>query len=97
MSFIVVTFAIVLAHFLYLFLSRLFLSPLAKIPGPKLAAFTSWYEFYYDVIKPGKFVWHIQDLHIKYGMCMDFLSAVSCHWCLVQAAYAYRTDCKNWT
>jgi hypothetical protein len=51
----------------YLVLRRLVFSPLAKIPGPKLAALTSWYEFYYDVIKPGQFVFHIQDLHDQYG------------------------------
>lgn len=51
---------------------RLFLSPLAKIPGPKLAALTSWYEFYYDVIKQGKYVWKIKDLHEEYGEhCLD--------------------------
>ena len=48
-------------------INRLFLSPLAHIPGPKLAALTSWYEFYYDVVKPGKFVWKIKDLHAEYG------------------------------
>ncbi len=47
---------------------RLFLSPLAHIPGPKLAALTSWYEFYYDVVKPGRFVWKIKDLHAEYGL-----------------------------
>ncbi|KAA6406431.1 MAG: cytochrome P450 [Lasallia pustulata] len=45
----------------------LYFSPIAKIPGPKLAALTSWCEFYYDVIKPGQFVWHIKDLHEQYG------------------------------
>lgn len=49
---------------------RVFLSPLAKFPGPKLAALSSWYEFYHDVVQPGKFTTHIQDLHRIYGMCM---------------------------
>jgi hypothetical protein len=46
---------------------RLYLSPLAKFPGPKLAAATRWYEFYYEVVKRGKFQFHINDLHKKYG------------------------------
>ena len=47
---------------------RLVLSPLAAFPGPKLAALTNWYEFYYDVILQGKFTFKIQELHKKYGM-----------------------------
>ncbi|KAH6721507.1 cytochrome P450 family protein [Leptodontidium sp. MPI-SDFR-AT-0119] len=46
---------------------RLVLSPLAAFPGPKLAALTNWYEFYYDVILQGKFTSKIQELHKKYG------------------------------
>jgi len=46
---------------------RLFFGSLAHIPGPRLAALTSWYEFYYDVIKPGQYVWKIKDLHAEYG------------------------------
>ena len=48
-------------------LYRLFLSPIANIPGPTLAALTSWYECYYDVIKPGQYVWKIKELHAQYG------------------------------
>ena len=59
--------ALLIAQVVYLAVYRLFLSPLGKIPGPKLAALTSWYEFYYDVILPGQFVWHIQELHSQYG------------------------------
>ena len=46
---------------------RLFLSPLAKFPGPKLAAVTYLYEGYYDVVKRGKYTFKIRDLHAEYG------------------------------
>jgi hypothetical protein len=48
---------------------RLYLSPIAKFPGPKLAALTYWYEFYYDVIKRGMYIWEIEKMHQKYGEC----------------------------
>ncbi|KAL8784865.1 MAG: hypothetical protein Q9195_008858 [Heterodermia aff. obscurata] len=46
---------------------RLYLDPLAKFPGPKLAALTLWYEFYYDVIKRGKYTFEIEKMHEAYG------------------------------
>ncbi|KAL9094343.1 MAG: hypothetical protein Q9165_003484 [Trypethelium subeluteriae] len=46
---------------------RLFLHPLAKFPGPRLAALTRWYEGYYDVIKNGQYEFKIQELHRIYG------------------------------
>ncbi|KAK2809424.1 hypothetical protein FQN50_003883 [Emmonsiellopsis sp. PD_5] len=46
---------------------RLYLSPLAKFPGPKLAAATLWYEFYYDNIRRGQYTFKIIELHKKYG------------------------------
>jgi hypothetical protein len=42
---------------------RVYLSPLAKFPGPKLAALTLWYEFYYDVWLGGQYIWKIRELH----------------------------------
>ncbi|KAG6004627.1 hypothetical protein E4U21_000903 [Claviceps maximensis] len=46
---------------------RLYFHPLAGIPGPKLAAATSWYEFYYEVIGRGVFCWQIKRMHDMYG------------------------------
>ncbi len=46
---------------------RLYLHPLAKFPGPKLAAGTFLYEGYYDVIKRGKYVHRIEEMHRQYG------------------------------
>jgi hypothetical protein len=46
---------------------RLFFHPLRKIPGPKLAAITYWYEFYQDVILQGNYVKVYPDLHKQYG------------------------------
>ncbi|KAL2819598.1 cytochrome P450 [Aspergillus cavernicola] len=45
----------------------LFFHPLRNIPGPKKAAIWSFYEFYYDVIKDGTYIWEIEKMHQKYG------------------------------
>ncbi|KAL4884660.1 putative cytochrome P450 [Aspergillus karnatakaensis] len=37
------------------------------VSRPWLAAATGWYEFYYDIIKGGKHVYKIEELHKKYG------------------------------
>ena len=54
---------------LYSAVWRLYFSPLSKFPGPRLAAMTLWYEFYYDVLKDGggKYIWEIQRMHNIYG------------------------------
>lgn len=46
---------------------RLWLSPLAHFPGPKLAAMTMWYEFYYDSFLEGQYTFRIAEMHRKYG------------------------------
>lgn len=46
---------------------NLFFSPLAKFPGPKIAAATHWYEFYYDFWLNGKYIYEIEKMHQKYG------------------------------
>ena len=46
---------------------RLYLSPIAKFPGPKLAALSLWYEFYHDVVRGGQYCFKINELHDQYG------------------------------
>lgn len=46
---------------------RLYLHPIAKFPGPKLAAFTRYYEAYYDVFRGGQYTFKIAEMHRKYG------------------------------
>ncbi|MCJ1252172.1 hypothetical protein MMC30_009411 [Trapelia coarctata] len=59
--------AAVALYTLYGALYRLYLAPVAKFPGPKLTALTFWYEFYYDVIKCGSYVYRIKEMHEEYG------------------------------
>lgn len=60
--------ALSIAYYICLVLYRLFFHPLAKFPGPKLAAATNLYEYYFDVAKRGMFIWEIERMHEKYGM-----------------------------
>lgn len=57
---------------------RLWLSPLSKFPGPKLAAATLWYEFYYDAICHGKYTFEIMKMHKKYGSCQAPIKVTTC-------------------
>ncbi|EWZ99978.1 hypothetical protein FOWG_00345 [Fusarium oxysporum f. sp. lycopersici MN25] len=54
-------------YWLCLVFYRLFLHPLRNVPGPKVAAATSWYEFYQDVILDGHYIKDYPRLHEKYG------------------------------
>jgi hypothetical protein len=45
---------------------NLYFSPLAKFPGPKLAAATGWYEAFHD-IWDNDFHEVIEKMHEKYG------------------------------
>ncbi|KAJ4147575.1 hypothetical protein LMH87_002087 [Akanthomyces muscarius] len=46
---------------------RLWYSPIAHLPGPKLAALTQYYEFYYDIILGGQYTFRIVEMHKQYG------------------------------
>lgn len=58
---------VVACYTLYGAIHRLYFSPVASFPGPKLAALTFWYEIYYDIIKHGRYTWKIMELHKHYG------------------------------
>ncbi|KAF2119463.1 putative P450 monooxygenase [Lophiotrema nucula] len=56
-----------LLYLLSLAIYRLSLDPLRKFPGPRLAAATQLYEFYYDFIAGGQYTFRILEMHKKYG------------------------------
>lgn len=56
-------------RFLWIGIYRLWFHPLARFPGPKLAALTTWYESYYDFVRyKGRYLFKLQSLHAEYGM-----------------------------
>jgi hypothetical protein len=46
---------------------KIFRHPLRKFPGPFLAGCTHWYRAYYDLVKDGGFLTHLEGLHRTYG------------------------------
>ncbi|KAL4963352.1 cytochrome P450 [Aspergillus stella-maris] len=64
---------------LYLILYRLYLSPLTKFPGPKLAALSTWYKAYYDLVSGGhggQFAFQIKRLHEQHGPVSPYSHAL---------------------
>ena len=70
LGYTVAALAISTAYATSLVIYRLCLSPLASVPGPKLAAASGWYEFYYDCLLAGKFIFEIERMHKVYGKQM---------------------------
>ncbi|KAK0189785.1 cytochrome P450 [Armillaria mellea] len=54
---------LILARYLYQYLNH----PLRHYPGPRIAALSKWYKFYFDVLQDGGFLEHLEKLHIQYG------------------------------
>ena len=48
-------------------IKRLYSHPLARYPGPLLAASTMWYKTYYDIVMDGGWAEHLEHLHSVYG------------------------------
>lgn len=56
-----------MGYYVTVIIYRLYFSPLAGFPGPKLAAATGWYEFYFDYWLNGKYIFKIERMHKIYG------------------------------
>lgn len=75
---------------------RLLVHPLARIPGPKLAALTNWYEFYYDAIQLGRYIFKIQELHERYCQLLirpKHRSGCETDWQQGRLSASHRTSC----
>ncbi|KUJ18476.1 cytochrome P450 [Mollisia scopiformis] len=57
----------VIVYFGTLVSYRLLLHPLARFPGPRLAAVTRLYEAYFDVVLNGQYTFKIVQMHKEYG------------------------------
>lgn len=63
--------AVLLSYIVYGIIWRVYFSPIAKFPGPKLAAISMLYEIYHEIVLGGKYTFKIKELHEKYGMSFD--------------------------
>jgi len=58
--------------------------PLRGFPGPPIAALTGLYATYWDVIKYGRLLEHVTELHKRYGafLCYTIRTNKNAHCCL---------------
>jgi len=67
MAYVILLFTISSCWLAYRSIYRLFFHPLSHIPGPRLAAVSYIYQFYFDVVKGGMYIWEVRRLHEEYG------------------------------
>ena len=69
LAYLIVPATLGLLYTVGLVIYRLVFHPLARVPGPKLAAATQWYEGWYDLfVGTGGTYWkEIDRMHEKYG------------------------------
>ena len=72
MSFMSLIFILSIISALALVFYRLYLHPLCHIPGPRLAALTTLYGAYHDIVLRGTFVKHLHKLHTVYGPVLRY-------------------------
>nr|UWK20074.1 cytochrome P450 [Trichoderma balearicum] len=65
--FLVLMAAFAIVSTLIQWLYNLYLHPKRKIPGPRLAAMTGLYEFWFDIVRDGKYPQEIKRMHEVYG------------------------------
>ena len=57
-------------------IKRLYSHPLARYPGPLLAASTMWYKTYYDIVMDGGWAEHLEHLHSVYGKLFSITAKI---------------------
>lgn len=67
MDLLIILFVSVVLYFLTIVVYRIYFHPLARFPGPKIAAATRWYEYYHDLYRGGKFYQIVEAMHDEYG------------------------------
>ncbi|CAI6331170.1 unnamed protein product [Periconia digitata] len=67
MEYLVLLLSALVLYVAYGLFWRLYLSPIAHIPGPRIAAATRLYEAYYDLVLGGQYTFKIGELHKEYG------------------------------
>lgn len=57
----------IIPYFCLTWIYNIYFHPLSKFPGPKRAAMGFLWEFYWDVLKDGTYLFEIERMHQKYG------------------------------